>query len=89
MRVDSTARPYIITFTATGTSYPLSSAEIQTLLDEYPLARKPKANRVDLRADDGHTCIIRPATLGGGPAFEFYGDGPSQGQQRAAWDVTA
>lgn len=66
-------RPYVITFLATGTSYPLSSVEVQRLLDEYPLL-EAKENLVVLRADDGAKCWIAPATLGGGPAFTFTDD---------------
>lgn len=65
-------RPYTLTFLATGTSYPLSSDEAQRLLDEYPAVSATR-NRVVL---EGHNTskasertILRPATLGGGPAF--------------------
>lgn len=68
MAIYATKRPYTLTFQATGTSYPLTSEDAQRLIDEYP-ATKTSANRVDLRADDGTTCTLRPATLSGGPAF--------------------
>lgn len=67
-RVYVTQRPYTLTFTATGTSYPLTSEDAERLISEYPLVAATR-NRVTLRADDGHKCVIAPATLGGGDAF--------------------
>ena len=71
-RITATARPFILTFHATNTSYPLTAEEAQRLLDEYPAITATK-NRVVLqghntgRASDRTT--LRPATVGGGPAF--------------------
>lgn len=65
-------RPYLLTFHATGTSYPLSADEVRNLLREYPIVTATKY-RVVLpghnTADPKQRCTIRPATLGGGPAF--------------------
>lgn len=66
------ARPYTLTFHATGQSYPLTSEEAQRLLDEYPAVSATR-NRVVLHghntSDPKQRTSIRPATLGGGPAF--------------------
>lgn len=66
------SRPYVITFHATGTSYPLTSDEAQRLLDEYPIVRGSR-NQIVLpghnTADPKQRITIRPATIGGGPAF--------------------
>lgn len=62
------SRPYVGTFTATGSSYPMSSEEVRTLAAEYPIVRVT-AGRLTLRADDGRNVVIQPATLGGGAAF--------------------
>ena len=68
MKITTVCRPYILTFRATGASYPLGSEEVQRLLDSYPVVTATK-NRVILRGDDGREAAVRPATLGGGPAF--------------------
>lgn len=68
MRINTVARPYILTFYATGASYPLASEEVQRLLDSYPVVSATK-NRVILRGDDGRRASVQAATLGGGPAF--------------------
>lgn len=68
MHVETVARPYTLTFTATDTAYPLTRDDADRLIAAYPVV-KATCNRVTLRADDGHHCIISPATLGGGPAF--------------------
>ena len=65
-------RPYTLTFLATGTTYPLTSVEVQRLLDEYPAVTATR-NRVVLQGHNtpkaSERTILRPATLGGGPAF--------------------
>jgi hypothetical protein len=65
-------RPFTITLLATGTSYPLNSDEVRNLLDEYPVITATR-NRLVLpghnTSDPKQRVIIRPATLGGGPAF--------------------
>jgi hypothetical protein len=72
MRITALDRPFTLTFRATGQSYPLTRDEAQRLLDEYP-AVIATANRVVLpghnTSDPAQQCTIRPATLGGGPAF--------------------
>lgn len=74
MRISVVQRPYILTFHATGTSYPLTSEEAQRLIDEYPAGIATR-NRVVLPGHNlpwsraGERCTIRPATIGGGPAF--------------------
>lgn len=69
-RITAAARPYLLTFLATGTSYPVSSDEAQRLLDEYPAVTATR-HRVVLQGDGGAHArtVLRPATLGGGPAF--------------------
>jgi len=72
MTITAARRPFTLTFHATGTSYPLTSEEAQRLLDEYP-AFRATANRVILHGhNSSKPCdrtTLRPATLGGGPAF--------------------
>lgn len=84
MKVSTVRRPYVLTFLATGTSYPLSSDEAQRLLDAYPVVRAT-TNYVTLRGDDGHTSRIAPATLGGGPAFELDRTGERGDAEPVAW----
>jgi hypothetical protein len=71
-RITAAARPFTLTFLATGTSYLLTSEEAQRLLDEYP-AVKATANRVTLQGhntgDPKQRTVLTPATLGGGAAF--------------------
>ena len=64
-------RPYLLHFPATGTSYPISSEEAQRLIDSYPVMSGSNSERLFLRGDDGHISQLYPATLGGGPAFEW------------------
>ena len=68
MQAKTTPRPYVITF-AHGHSYPLTSGEAQALIGSYPVVRATR-NAVTLRSDGNGNAIIRPATLGGGAAFE-------------------
>ena len=74
-RITATERPYVLTFHATGRSYPLTSDDAQRLLDEYP-AVSVAANRVVLpghnTSDRAQRCTLQPATRGGGPAFWWY-----------------
>lgn len=73
MKITVYPRPYVVTFHATGTSYPLTSEEAQRLIDEYPAVTATR-NRVVLvghnTSDPKQRTTIRPATVGGGPAFE-------------------
>lgn len=71
-KIWTVARPYTLTFHATGQSYPLTSDEAQRLLDEYPAVTATKfrvvlAGHNTVRASERTT--LRPATVGGGPAF--------------------
>jgi len=72
MKILAAQRPFILTFHASGHSYPLTADEAQRLLDEYPAVRATR-NKVVLpghntgRASERAT--LRPATIGGGPAF--------------------
>jgi hypothetical protein len=72
VKITTVDRPYLLTFHATGQSYPLTSAEAQRLLDEYP-AISATRNRVVLPGHNtgraAERCIVQPATRGGGPAF--------------------
>ena len=72
MNIWTVSRPYLLTFHATGTTYPLTSEDAQRLLDEYPAVTATK-NRVVLPGHNtsraSERCTLRPATLGGGPAF--------------------
>lgn len=74
MTITALGRPFTLTFLATGTRYPLTSAEAQRLLDEYP-AVKATRNRVLLAghntSDPKQRTLITPATIGGGPAFDI------------------
>jgi hypothetical protein len=72
VKITAVERPFTLTFHSSGHSYPLTSIEAQRLLDEYPAVTATR-NKVVLvghntsRASERTT--IRPATLGGGPAF--------------------
>jgi hypothetical protein len=72
MKITTVDRPYTLTFHATGQSYPLTSEEAQGLLDEYP-AISATRNKVVLQGHNtsraSERTSLRPATLGGGPAF--------------------
>ncbi len=72
MKVTVTDRPYIIEFLATRTRYPITSEEVQRLLDEYPVVTASRT-RVVLQghntSDPKQRTVITPATLGGGHAF--------------------
>lgn len=72
MKITAIARPFILTFHSSGHSYPLTSDEAQRLLDEYPAVRATR-NRVVLPGHNtsrvAERATLRPATLGGGPAF--------------------
>lgn len=61
-------RPYLLTFPATGTSYPLTAEEADRLVAAYPVVHCYR-RRLVLRADDGQLCSIRPATLDSEAAF--------------------
>jgi len=72
MKITAALRPFTLTFHASGHQYPLTAEEAQRLLDEYP-AVTATANRVVLPGHNTSRAIerstLRPATLGGGPAF--------------------
>jgi hypothetical protein len=70
MIVHVIARPYVVSFPATGSRYPLTSDDAQRLIDGYPVISATR-NRVVLRSDDRQRCVIYPATAGGGPAFDI------------------
>jgi hypothetical protein len=76
MKITAIARPFILTFHASGHSYPLTSDEVQRLLDEYPAVTATK-NHVVLQGHNtsvvAERSTIRPATLGGGPSFIIEG----------------
>lgn len=71
-KITATARPFLLTFHATRTTYPLTAEEAQRLLDDYPAVTATR-NRVVLPGHNtsraSERCTLRPATLGGGPAF--------------------
>jgi len=73
MRITAKARPFILTFLATGTSYPLTSEEAQRLLDEYPAVTATR-NKVVFQGHNtskaSERTVLQPATRGGGPAFD-------------------
>jgi hypothetical protein len=71
MKIQTVPRPYILTFHASGEHFALTSADAQRLVDDCPvLSATPY--RVVLAGTWAQTeapCTLRPATLGGGPAF--------------------
>ena len=67
-KVTVVARPYVLTFQSSGNSYPTTSEDAQRLIDGYPVLTATKY-RVVLRGESGERCVLRPATVGGGPAF--------------------
>ena len=62
-------RPYVIDFRTPLGQYPMTSGDVERLAAAYPIVRV-RPNCLTLRADDGRNVDIRPATLGGGRAFE-------------------
>lgn len=74
MKITATARPFVLTFLGTGTSYRLTAEEAQRLLDEYPAVTATR-NKVVLQGHNSAKAydrtVLRPATRGGGPAFEI------------------
>ncbi len=72
MTITTVPRPYLMTFVSSGHTYLLTQDEAQRVLDEYPAVRATKY-RVILQGhntpDPKQRTILRPATLGGGPAF--------------------
>jgi hypothetical protein len=72
MTVTVLDRPYIMTFLATGTSYLVTSSEVRNVLAEYPVITATRSRLVMMghnTPDPKQRVVIRPATLGGGPAF--------------------
>lgn len=71
-RITAVQRPFILTFHASGHSHRLTSDEAQRLLDEYPAVSATKY-RVVLPGHNtarvAERATLRPATVGGGPAF--------------------
>jgi hypothetical protein len=72
IHVTVASRPYLMTFRATGTTYPLTADEVRNLLEEYPVIHCT-AHRLVLPGhntpDPRQRIDIRPATRGGGPSF--------------------
>ena len=71
-KIYTVPRPYLITFHATGSTYPLTSDDAQRLLDEYPAVRATSAYVVlqgEGKPYPMNRTTIRPATAGGGVAF--------------------
>ena len=70
-------RIYLLTFLSSGHTYPLCSDDAQRLIDEYPIV-KASPNRIVLAGhntdDPKQRCILQPASLGGGPAFQWEGE---------------
>lgn len=76
----ATARPYTLTFKRSGNAHPLTSEEAQRLIDLYwtdlDWTIDASPNRVAFLWRGGAVFHeIRPATLGGGPAFTVPEDG--------------
>jgi len=71
-KINTVARPYVLTFQGSGNSYLLTSEEAQRLIDEYPHVTATRY-RVVLSGHNSSRAydrtILRPATIGGGPAF--------------------
>lgn len=70
MKVYVTERPYILIFLDSGNSYQLTSEEAQRIIDNYPvLYASRNMVKLQLHNSKGVGAILKPATLGGGPAF--------------------
>lgn len=71
MKIRIQPRPYILTFPASGASFPLTSTEALRLLDTEPYAElRTNPERVVFPAYAGMDgAVLQPATAGGGPAF--------------------
>jgi hypothetical protein len=76
IKINTVERPYTLTFHSSGHVYPISHWEAQRLIDEYPAVIATR-NRVVLQGHNSYHAndrsTIRPATLGGGPAFLIEG----------------
>lgn len=70
MKVTAVERPFTLMFHDSGHCYPLTSEEVQRILDREDIISATR-NRVVLFATNSRKsrCTIAPATLGGGPAF--------------------
>ena len=68
-KVETVARPYLLTFVQTGQSYPCTSADAQRILDTETVVTASPRRVVLLAADPRYRVVLDPATLGGGPAF--------------------
>jgi hypothetical protein len=91
-KITAANRPFVLTFKATGQSYPLTSEEAQRLLDEYPAVTATR-NRVVLYGHNtgraSERTIIRPATVGGGAAFIIAREDPTVGPRRQEYADSA
>lgn len=72
MKITAAARPFALTFHCSGHTFPITAEEAQRLLDEQGIHRATR-NRVVFHGHNTSRAIeratLRPATLGGGPAF--------------------
>lgn len=68
MTVSTVPRPYLLTYHASDHTYPVTSGEAQRLIDTFHVLRA-LPYRVVLQGDHGERSTLRPATIGGGPAF--------------------
>jgi len=73
MKVTAKARPFHLTFRSSGNTVLLTSEDAQRILDSEVIVSASKF-RVVLQATNTTGAVnrvtLRPATVGGGPAFE-------------------
>lgn len=90
MKVTAIDRPFVITFQGSGHSYPVTSEEVQRLLDEYPIVR---ASRYRVTLQGGNSAhaydrtVIQPSTRGGGAAFIVDGRRRTRSGRPIGWEV--
>jgi hypothetical protein len=65
MKILTTARPYVLSFPS-GNYLTMTSEEAQRVLGVYPVSR---ATDYAVTLQSSEPLTLRPATLGGGPAF--------------------
>ncbi len=72
--ITAASRPFLLTFVSSRHAYLLTSDDAQRLIDGNPIVRA-SSNLVVFEAHNKVSAqersMLRPATLGGGPAFTF------------------
>jgi hypothetical protein len=67
--ITAAIRPFLIAFPAVAETYPLTSDQVQRLLDSDAVVVTATRHAVTVRLSSGALAMILPATRGGGDAF--------------------